>query len=82
MKGQRLKGETMKTDEPYIDKPELRRARRKAIKNNGRKALTEAIKEAKTELIFNPKMGMVPKGKFQDGYEYWVNTFKEVKNDR
>mgnify|MGYP003115550796 CR=1 FL=1 len=69
----------MKTDKPYIDKPELRRARRQAIKNNGRKALTEAIKEAKTELVFNPKMGMVPKGKFSNAYEYWDNTFKEVK---
>lgn len=74
MKDQRLKGETMKTDKPYIDKPELtelRRARRQAIKNNGRKALTEAIKEAKTELVFNPKMGMVPKGKFSHAYQYW-----------
>ena len=94
----------MKTDKPYIDKPELtelRRARRQAIKNNGRKALTEAINNAKIrlgatgepandveiivhhntmrELVFNPKMGMVPKGKFQNGYEFWVNTFKEVK---
>ena len=50
MKDQRSKGETMKTDKPYIDKPELRRARREAIKNNGRKALTEAIKEALKEV--------------------------------
>ena len=53
MKDQRLKGETMKTDKPYIENPELtelRRARRKAIKNNGRKALTEAIKEALKEV--------------------------------
>ena len=40
----------MKTDKPYIYKPELRRARREAIKNNGRKALTEAIKEALKEV--------------------------------
>ncbi len=79
MKDQRLKGETMKEDKPYIDKPILRRARREAIKNNGRKALTEAIKEAKTELIFNPKMGMVQKGKFSNAYEYWAKTSKEVK---
>jgi|9_EtaG_2_1085328.scaffolds.fasta_scaffold32280_2 hypothetical protein len=29
--------------------------------------------------VNNPKMGWVPKGKFQNGYEYWVNTSKEVK---
>ena len=40
----------MNTDKPYIDKPILRRARRQAIKNNGRKALTEAIKEALKEV--------------------------------
>jgi hypothetical protein len=43
----------MKEDKPYIDKPELtelRRARREAIKNNGRKALTKAIKEALKEV--------------------------------
>jgi hypothetical protein len=40
----------MKEDKPYIDKPILRRARREAIKKNGRKALTEAIKEALKEV--------------------------------
>jgi hypothetical protein len=40
----------MNQDKPYIDKLILRRARREAIKNNGRKALTEAIKEAKVRL--------------------------------
>jgi hypothetical protein len=67
----------MKTDKPYIDKPELRRARREAIKKYGRKALTEGIKEAKTELIFNPKMGMVPKGKFSNAYQYWGYKAKD-----
>ena len=45
----------MKTDKPYIDKPELRRARRQAIKNNGRTPLTKAIKEALKEVRLNIK---------------------------
>lgn len=40
----------MERDKKYIDKPELRRARRETIKEIGRKALTEAIKEALKEV--------------------------------
>ena len=50
LKINKLQGETMNPDQPYIKIPELRRARREAIKEHGRQGLTEAINNAKIRL--------------------------------
>ena len=41
----------MKADKEYLDKTDLRRARRKQIKEKGRQALSKAVEEAWKDLF-------------------------------